>query len=85
MAYSVYLYPYYVFSRYDDFYFLADPEDFIDSHYPAEQKWQLLDTPITLEEFEKRVFKTSQFYRLGLKLMNPRHSLLVTGENHQDS
>nr|XP_023651404.1 kyphoscoliosis peptidase-like [Paramormyrops kingsleyae] len=64
--------------RYEDFYFLADPEDFIDSHYPAEQKWQLLDTPITLEEFEKRVFKTSQFYRLGLKLMKPRHSLLVT-------
>uniref|UniRef100_A0A3Q3XLV5 Transglutaminase-like domain-containing protein n=1 Tax=Mola mola TaxID=94237 RepID=A0A3Q3XLV5_MOLML len=49
------------FVKFDDFYFLTDPEEFIDSHFPDEEKWQLLDAPITLEEFEKRVFKTSAF------------------------
>ncbi|XP_036406882.1 kyphoscoliosis peptidase-like [Megalops cyprinoides] len=64
--------------RYDDFYFLADPEDFIDSHYPDEQQWQLLESPVTLEDFEKRVFKTSEFYRLGLTLQLPKNFLIVT-------
>ncbi|KAJ8372389.1 hypothetical protein AAFF_G00290220 [Aldrovandia affinis] len=64
--------------RYDDFYFLPDPEDFIDSHRPDEQQWQLLDPPVPLEEFEKRVFKTSAFYRLGLQLLHPKHFLMVT-------
>ncbi|XP_041827870.1 uncharacterized protein ky [Melanotaenia boesemani] len=64
--------------RFDDFYFLTDPEEFIDSHFPDEQKWQLLDTPITLEEFERRVFKTSAFFTLGLRLINPHHFYIVT-------
>eukprot|EP00063_Salmo_salar_P079748 XP_014054583.1 PREDICTED: kyphoscoliosis peptidase [Salmo salar] len=70
--------------RYDDFYFLTDPEDFINSHCPDEQEWQLLDDPIPLEEFEKRVLKTSEFYRLGLTLLHPKHFLLVT-ENGEAS
>ncbi|KAF6718361.1 Kyphoscoliosis peptidase [Oryzias melastigma] len=66
--------------RFDDFYFLTDPEEFIDSHFPDEEKWQLLDTPITLEEFERRVFKTSAFFTLGLKLINPHHFHIVTDD-----
>ncbi|CAB1337462.1 unnamed protein product [Coregonus sp. 'balchen'] len=61
-----------------------DPEDFINSHCPDEQEWQLLDNPIPLEEFEKRVLKTSEFYRLGLTLLHPKHFLLVT-ENGEAS
>uniref|UniRef100_A0A3Q2Z0S3 Kyphoscoliosis peptidase n=1 Tax=Hippocampus comes TaxID=109280 RepID=A0A3Q2Z0S3_HIPCM len=38
--------------RFDDFYFLTDPEEFIDSHFPDEERWQLLEAPVTLEEFE---------------------------------
>lgn len=73
--------PFSLSSRYDDFYFLTDPEDFINSHCPDEQEWQLLDDPIPLEEFEKRVLKTSEFYRLGLTLLHPKHFLLVTGQS----
>ncbi|KAG5264078.1 hypothetical protein AALO_G00271880 [Alosa alosa] len=64
--------------RYDDFYFLTDPENFINSHCPDEAEWQLLNDPISLDEFEKRVLKTSEFYRLGLTLVHPKHFLLVT-------
>ncbi|XP_029349813.1 kyphoscoliosis peptidase [Echeneis naucrates] len=64
--------------RFDDFYFLTDPEEFIDSHFPDEEKWQLLDRPIPLEEFERRVFKTSAFFTMGLRLIEPHHFHIVT-------
>ncbi|XP_051514906.1 kyphoscoliosis peptidase-like [Myxocyprinus asiaticus] len=64
--------------RYEEFYFLTDPENFINSHFPDEEEWQLLESPIQLEEFEKRVLKTSDFYRLNLTLIYPKHFLLVT-------
>ncbi|GAA6224864.1 kyphoscoliosis peptidase [Lates japonicus] len=66
--------------RFDDFYFLTDPEEFIDSHFPDEEKWQLLDSPIPLEEFERRVFKTSAFFTMGLRLIQPHHFHIVTDE-----
>ncbi|XP_041810362.1 kyphoscoliosis peptidase [Chelmon rostratus] len=66
--------------RFDDFYFLTDPEEFIDSHFPDEEKWQLLDMPITVGEFERRVFKTSAFFTMGLRLIQPHHSHIVTDD-----
>lgn len=69
-------------NRFDDFYFLTDPDEFVHSHFPDETKWQLLDVPISLEEFERRVFKTSAFFSLGLQLIQPRHAHIVTGQNH---
>ena len=65
--------------RSDDFFFLTDPEDFINSHCPDEAEWQLLDVPIPLQEFEKRVLRTSEFYRMELILQHPKHFLLLTG------
>lgn len=67
--------------RYDDFYFLTDPEEFVHSHFPDEEKWQLLDTPITVGEFERRVFKTSAFFTIGLRLIQPHHFHIVTGQS----
>ncbi|GAA6093621.1 kyphoscoliosis peptidase-like [Tachysurus ichikawai] len=64
--------------RYNEFYFLTNPEDFITSHWPDEEEWQLLDIPIKLEEFEKSVLKTSEFYKLGLTLIYPKQYLLIT-------
>ncbi|XP_027857402.1 kyphoscoliosis peptidase [Xiphophorus couchianus] len=66
--------------RFDDFYFLTDPEEFIDSHFPDEEKWQLLDKPISIEEFEQRVFKTSAFFTMGLSLISPLHYHIVTDD-----
>lgn len=66
--------------RFDDFYFLTDPEEFIDSHFPDEERWQLLDSPIAIEEFERRVFKTSAFFTMGLRLIQPHHCHIVTDD-----
>lgn len=65
--------------RFDDFYFLTDPEEFIYTHFPDEEQWQLLEAPIPLEEFEKRVFKTSAFFNMGLRLLHPPHAHVLTG------
>ncbi|XP_005997493.1 kyphoscoliosis peptidase isoform X2 [Latimeria chalumnae] len=64
--------------RYDEFYFLVDPEEFIDSHWPDDSTWQLMEPIVPLEEFEKRVFKTSEFYRLALSIILPKTSILQT-------
>ncbi|XP_057716449.1 kyphoscoliosis peptidase [Corythoichthys intestinalis] len=64
--------------RLDDFYFLTEPEEFIESHFPDEERWQLLEKPITLEDFQRRVFKTSAFFQMGLSLIRPLHSHLFT-------
>ncbi|XP_016378263.1 kyphoscoliosis peptidase-like [Sinocyclocheilus rhinocerous] len=64
--------------RYKEYYFLTDPENFIDSHYPEEEEWQLLESPIKIEEFEKRVLKKPDFYTLNLTLNHPKHFLIVT-------
>ncbi|KAK9534123.1 hypothetical protein VZT92_009192 [Zoarces viviparus] len=66
--------------RFNDFYFLTDPEEFIESHFPDEEKWQLLDPPIPLEEFERRALKTSAFFTMGLRLIQPHHFHVVTDD-----
>ncbi|XP_029449815.1 kyphoscoliosis peptidase-like isoform X3 [Rhinatrema bivittatum] len=68
--------------RYDDFFFLTDPEDFIDTHWPDDPTWQLLQSTVSFEDFEQRVFKTSEFFKLQLYLISPRVSVVksVHGE-----
>ena len=35
-----------------DFYFCADPKEFLTSHFPDDSKWQLVDAPLTRAEFD---------------------------------
>ena len=35
-----------------DFYFCADPREFLTSHFPDDSKWQLVDVPITRADFD---------------------------------
>nr|XP_005989201.1 PREDICTED: kyphoscoliosis peptidase-like [Latimeria chalumnae] len=37
----------------DDFYFLTEPREFIKNHFPEDTKWQLLDKPVLLKDFQK--------------------------------
>lgn len=64
--------------RYDDFYFLTEPSEFINSHFPDDQTWQLLTTPISIQEFEMRPLRTSAFYQLGLTLIHPKQYKTIT-------
>ncbi|XP_061438940.1 uncharacterized protein LOC133363690 [Rhineura floridana] len=64
--------------RHEDFFFLTDPEDFIESHYPDEPEWQLIQPPISLQVFEGRAFKSPAFFKLQLILLSPDTSVLHT-------
>ncbi|XP_044740182.1 hillarin isoform X2 [Chrysoperla carnea] len=52
--------------EYDDHYFLTDPREFIYEFFPLQSDWQLLKTPITLQDFEELPFVRSLFFRYGL-------------------
>lgn len=49
--------------KYDDAYFLADPEYFIRNHYPMDAKWTMLDTTPSLKTFLNRPIIYSASYR----------------------
>lgn len=38
--------------QYDEHYFLTEPEDFIQEFFPTKPEWQLLETPISQDDFE---------------------------------
>lgn len=49
------------------------------SHFPDEENWQLLDSPVSLEQFEQMPIKTSAFFTLGLTLLQPTQYKVITG------
>ncbi|KAE8628640.1 hypothetical protein XENTR_v10000150 [Xenopus tropicalis] len=65
---------------YDDFFFLTDPEDFIETHWPDEATWQLLESVVPFQEFEQKIFKTSEFFRLHLFIVSPKVFYLQTDQ-----
>ena len=56
--------------EFDEHYFLTPPEEFIYDHFPENPQWQLLENPLSKEEFEERPFLRSGFFDLGLGLCN---------------
>lgn len=54
-----------------DFYFCPDPEAFIRTHLPEEQKWQLIPQTITLKEFVSMLKINEAFYSTGFKTVSP--------------
>lgn len=61
-----------IIKRYDDFFFMADPLRLRYTHFPCDQKWQLVATPISIEEFKKLPFLVSEFFRYNIKLTDER-------------
>ncbi|XP_078621431.1 kyphoscoliosis peptidase-like [Branchiostoma floridae x Branchiostoma japonicum] len=52
--------------KYNEHYFFTDPEVFVMDHHPMDNKWQLLEEPVSLEVFENQVLLKSPFFSLGL-------------------
>ncbi|MCG6149693.1 hypothetical protein LFX15_15455 [Leptospira levettii] len=56
--------------QFNDFYFLTPPEYFINDHFPANSKWQLLDKSISKSEFHRTVRKSSEYFKFGINNIN---------------
>jgi hypothetical protein len=55
-------------AAFDDFWFSTPPEYFAYTHLPKDERWQLLDKPMTARRFEALPRLSSDFFRLGLRL-----------------
>lgn len=59
---------------YNDYYFLTDPEQFIYTHFPTDEKWQLLARPVTLEEAKRMALLKRNFFSIGMDIIShPRY------------
>ncbi|RLB03931.1 MAG: hypothetical protein DRG83_05995 [Deltaproteobacteria bacterium] len=56
--------------EYEDFYFLTPAHLFIYSHFPLDERWQLLDQPLQLNEFEDLPEIKPLFFKLNLRIGN---------------
>lgn len=54
---------------YDADWFLVRPENFLASHFPAVQSWQLLDQPQSIDEFVRTPNLHPRFFRYGLSFV----------------
>ena len=54
----------------DESFFLADPKDLIYTHYSAVERWQLLDTPKSVEGFEELACLKNRFFDLGMTVLS---------------
>ena len=67
---SGYVYPTGKFDRsYSAGYLFIPPESFIYSHFPRDPKWQLLDKPLSADEFSLLPLLEGNFFARGLKLL----------------
>jgi hypothetical protein len=57
--------------RFEEFYFLTPPEELIWTHLPEDPDWQLLDDPISREEFEGLVFAKPAFFNNDMRIVGP--------------
>ena len=57
--------------EFNPFYFLADPELLIKTHFPSDEKWQLTEKTYKLSEFEKWPQVYSEFYQFGFRHFYP--------------
>ena len=48
-----------------DYYFNTKPERLILSHYPEEEKWQLLTKPVSINHFNKQPYVHSLYFNTG--------------------
>ena len=69
---------------YNEFYFLANPELLIKTHFPADDKWQLTQKKYTLDEFLKWPQIKSNFYSFGFEKCFPEEGLIeLKNRNNQ--
>jgi hypothetical protein len=57
--------------KYDNYYFLTRPKDFILSHYPEDPRWTLLDKTPFLKEYDNAPFRLKAFHKTQIVSFTP--------------
>ena len=67
--------------KFDDYYFCINPSEFIFSHFPTDEKWQLIKKTKTMDDFEKSLKISNHFFKLGFRRINPEVDILNLSAN----
>ena len=62
----------------DDHFFMTNPDQFIYTHFPDDQKWQQLDPLVAMEDFCNMPVMTPHFFSLGLDVCSHRRADVIT-------
>jgi transglutaminase/protease-like cytokinesis protein 3 len=62
--------------KYDDYYFLTDPAEFIKHHLPDDIRWTLLDDPPAPYEFRYTPFKQRSFIKYNIREYYPSKGIV---------
>ena len=62
--------------------FLMHSEVAITDHFPEEEKWQLLEHPITREEFAKLAVPSGHLHSMGVEIESHRYAVYEVEEDH---
>lgn len=63
--------------RFNSFYFLTPPRAFVWLHFPLDPRWQLLEQPLTLAEFEALPLVRDPFFAYSLELLSHTEAVVV--------
>lgn len=66
--------------RFEPYYFCTPPEEFLLAHYPLDPRWQLVNPPVSLAEFERLPYLKAPFFRFGLALLSHPSSAIESAE-----
>ena len=62
--------------EFQEYYFLTPPEVFIYDHLPSDTRWQLLEQPVSSEDYAGFVRLRPAFFQTGLEIKSHRQSII---------
>ena len=68
----------------DEFYFLTDPEDIVYMHFPDDPEWQLLECPISLDQFIRLPVLKSHFFQYRIKIKSELRSVMESNSGKME-
>ena len=66
-------------------YLFAEPREFLYTHFPGDAKWQLLNPPLTAEQFADLPYLPGQFFDHGMRLTTALGRVTRAGQTVQFS
>jgi hypothetical protein len=68
------------FRDFQEHYFLTSPDAFVFDHFPAESRWQLVDRPLSMEEFTDLVYLRPMFFQAGFRIVSHSHARIMADD-----